>query len=160
MDIDFAQVITQIFAFLIVFFVMRKFGWKPILDVLNERKTSIRCELEEIEKQKADVARMHGEYKQKLAQIDAEGRMQIREIVKEGRRLSQDIQDAAKLEAKQIVQKAKDQVEREIKEAKSRIKNEMVTIAIKATEKILEQSIDTKKHEAMIAQFVENAELK
>lgn len=158
MHLDFAQVVTQIFAFLIVFYVMRKYGWAPLLAVLDERKESIRAQYEEIERQKADLVAMQHDYKQKLATIDAEGRAKIQEIVKEGRKIAQDIQDAAKHEAKLILQKTKDEADREVREAKNRLKNEMVLVAVKAAEKILEESIDAKKHEALLTDFVKNVE--
>lgn len=158
MHLDFAQVITQIFAFLIVFYVMKKYGWAPLLDVLNERKESIREQFEEIERQKANVVAMQQEYKQKLATIDAEGRAKIQEIVKEGRRISQEIQDTAKREATRILHKTKEDAEREVREAKSKLKNEMVTIGVKVAEKILEEKIDLKKNEALLSEFVKNVE--
>lgn len=158
MHLDFGQVVTQIFAFLIVFYVMRKYGWAPLLAVLNERKESIRAQFDDIEKQKADLLAMQQEYKQKLATIDAEGRATIQEIVKEGRRISQDIQDAAKQQAKMILQKTNEEVNREIREAKNRLKNEVVQVAVKVAEKILEESIDAKKHESLMTDFVKNAE--
>lgn len=160
MQLDFAQVITQIFAFLIVFFVLRKFGWTPLLTAMDERSESIRSQFEDIELQRADVLRMKDEYTQKLAQIDAEGRVQIQEAIKEGRKISQEIQNSAKAEAALILKKTTEEVAREIKEAKNSLKNDMVKIAIKAAEKILEETIDPKKHEQLINDFVEHVEFK
>lgn len=160
MYLDFAQVITQIFAFLIVFYVLRKFGWTPLLTAMDERTESIRAQLEEIERQRADVVAMKDEYTQKLARIDAEGRVRIQEVIKEGRRIAQEIQDAAKTEAALILKKSKEEAVREIQAAKNTLKNDMVKIAVKAAEKILEESIDAKKHEKLISDFVEHVEFK
>ncbi len=160
MHLDFAQVITQIFAFIIVFYLMRKFGWGPLLAAMNERKESIRSQYDDIEQQKTAVSQMQNEYSQKLAHIDAEGRVQIQEIIKEGRKISQEIQDAAKAEALQTLAKGRQEVKRELDDAKNTLKNEMVKIAIKASEKILEETIDSKKHEQLISDFVENVEFK
>lgn len=160
MYLDFAQVITQIFAFLIVFYVLRKFGWTPLLTAMDERTESIRTQLEEIERQRADVVAMKDEYTQKLARIDAEGRVRIQEVIKEGRRIAQEIQDAAKTEAALILKKSKEEAVREIQAAKNTLKNDMVKIAVKAAEKILEESIDAKKHEKLISDFVEHVEFK
>ena len=158
MHLDFAQVLTQVFAFLIVFYFLRRFGWVPLISAMNERKESIRAQFEEIEQQKAKVLGLEQEYTRKLAQIDAEGRLQNQEVIKEGRRISQEIQDAAKAEAKLILKKSQAEVEREIVEARNKLKNDVVKIAMKAAEKILEQTIDAKKHEQLISDFVEHVE--
>lgn len=160
MQLDFAQVITQIFAFLVVFFVLRKYGWTPLLTAMDERSESIRSQFEDIDKQRADVSRMKDEYAQKLAQIESEARVHIQEAIKEGRTISQEIQNTAKAEATLILKKTMEEAAREIKEAKNNLKNDMVKIAIKAAEKILEETIDAKKHERLISDFVEHVEFK
>ena len=127
---------------------------------MNERTENIRSQFADIEQQRQDVARQQQEYSQKLAQIDAEGRVQIQKVIKEGRKISQEIQDAAKAEALLIIKKSRDEAAREILVAKNNLKNDMVEIAIKAAEKILEETIDKQKHEQLISDFVEHVEFK
>ncbi|MCE5294848.1 MAG: F0F1 ATP synthase subunit B [Chlamydiales bacterium] len=160
MHLDFAQVITQIFAFLIVFYVLKRFGWTPLLAAMNERTENIRSQFADIQQQRDDVTRQKEEYALKLAQIDAEGRVQIQKVIKEGRKISQEIQDAAKTEALLIIKKSKEEAAREILVAKNNLKNDMVQIAIKAAEKILEETIDKQKHQQLISDFVEHVEFK
>jgi F-type H+-transporting ATPase subunit b len=54
-------------AFLIVFFVLRKFAWKPILSSLDEREKNIAGSLETAERVKREMAQLKSENEELMA---------------------------------------------------------------------------------------------
>jgi F-type H+-transporting ATPase subunit b len=147
-------------AFLLMVWILKKFGWKPLLDLLRERREKIQAEFDSIDEQKKQVGALADEYQEKLKGIDAEARQKIQEAVLEGHKIAVGIQQKTQANANEIIQKAKEEVNREIANARTQLKNDMVGIAVAAAEKILQEKIDASKHTKLISEFVEEAELK
>jgi len=160
MSLEIGQVLTQIVAFLIVVWVLKKFAWKPLLSVMEERRKKIRAEFEGIEEQKKKVQTLTEEYQEKLKGIEAEARAKIQEAVNEGRKISQEIQTEARAQAREILDRTKEQVEREIAKAKIQLKNDLVNMTVAATEKIIKEKLDAQKHQKLIEEFIDQAEFK
>lgn len=160
MYLDFAQVLTQIFAFIIVYLVLKRYGWAPLLKIMEDRKQLIQHQFDEIEKTRALVEEMKKSYQDKLSTIEHEGRLQIQEAVKEAKQIAHDIHEEAKKEGKILINQAKEEAARQILEAKNTLKTDMVNISFAIAQKILEQEIKPSNHQEMIADFVEHVELK
>ena len=160
MKLEISQVLLQMVAFLIMLWILKKFGWKPLLDLLNERRQKIQAEFDSIDEQKKQVSDLADEYHEKLKGIDAEARRKIQEAVLEGQKIAVGIQQETQANAKEIIEKAKEEVSREIANARTHLKNDIVDLAVAAAEKILKEKIDASKHTKLISEFVEEAELK
>ncbi|MCI0531062.1 MAG: F0F1 ATP synthase subunit B [candidate division Zixibacteria bacterium] len=160
MNLEFGQIITQAIAFVLVVLILRKFAWKPLLLVLEQRKEKIQSEFDQIEAHKHKVQTLTEEYQEKLKGIEAQARTRIQEAVNEGRKISQEIQAEARTQSKEILSKAQGDVEREVAKAKQQLKNDIVNLVISATEKIVQEKLDQEKHKKLIADFVEEAEFK
>lgn len=160
MHLDFAQVLTQIFAFLIVFWFLRKYGWNPLLNAMEERKQTIKSQFDAIQEQKEEVQQLKDNYQLKLSDIESKARLQIQEAIAEGRKIAQEIQAEAKKQAKSIIQKAEEETERHIAEVKNHLKDEIVMLAFAATKKILEEEMSDARQKKMISEFVEHMEFK
>jgi len=157
LNIEISQIIIQIIAFLIMLWIMKKFGWKPLLDTLENRKNKIQAEFDTIQAQKLEAKQLNELYKEKLKEIDKEARNKIQEAIAEGRTISSEIQKDAKAQAKLILETAKSELEGEIAHAKSQLKADMVNIIMNVTKKILKENLLPADQLKLIAQFVEEA---
>lgn len=135
--------------------IMKKYGWKPLLDTLERRKNKIQEEFDLIAKKKKDAEQLSLEYQKKLADADLEARKKIQDAILEGRKMSAEIQKKALDDAKETMQKANLEIQSEISKAKNQLKNEMVGHIINTTEKILQEKLDTPAQEKLIKNFVE-----
>lgn len=160
MNLDISQVLIQIIAFLVMLWVLKKFGWKPLLNTLKERKEKIQSEFDSIATQRDEVKRLTEEYQEKLKDLEAESRIKIQEAIMHGQKIAAEIQEEAQSNVKAILFKGKSDVEKEVKKAKNQLKNEVVNIAIVIAEKILQEKFDKSEHEKLITEFIEEAELK
>ncbi len=52
MNIEISQVITQIIGFLITVWLLKRFAWKPLLSMMDERRQKIKDEFQRIEDEK------------------------------------------------------------------------------------------------------------
>lgn len=151
-----AQILTQIVAFLILLWVLKKFAWKPLVGMLEERRKRIADEFKRIDEMEQQVKELREEYEAKLRNIDAEARGKIQEAIKEGRRMAREITDNARVEAQQILERARQGLELEIARARAELRDDIVDLVLITTEKLLRERLDEAKHRELIASFIDD----
>lgn len=156
MKVEFGQVVSQIICFLLMYWILKRYGWKPILTVIEERKIRIKAEFEELRNQKKEIDLLIEDYRKKLAEVDEKAQVKIEEAIKQGKETSIKIQEDARHQAKIIIMRAQEDLQKEITKAKIQLKNEIIKITLNATEKVLQENIDSKKNEELIASFVDS----
>ncbi|MDI6783622.1 MAG: F0F1 ATP synthase subunit B [bacterium] len=154
MQLDWSQILTQIIGFLLLLWLLKKFAWKPILQLLEARRAKIVSEFVQIDQTKQEIAKLRQEYEQQLKTIDAQARQKILEAIQEGQKIAGEIHGKARDDARQIVEKAKQNIELEIAKAKVELRNEIVKLTLQATEKMLNEKLDDQKHRELIVQYL------
>jgi len=132
-------------AFAIVFFILKKFVWPPIMQALDDREQHIEEAL-----QAADIA--HEEMKKlKLdnEQLLKDAKEERDAIMTEARKIKDKMLDEARvkanLEADRIVESAKERINHERLAAMTEIKNQIAEISIEVAERILREKLSAPK---------------
>lgn len=132
-------------AFGVVFFVLKKFVWPPIMQALNEREQHIEEAL-----QAADLA--HQEMKKlKLdnEQLLREAKEERDSIMAEARKIKEKMLDDARIKANQeadrIVESAKERIQHERMAAMTEMKNQIAEISIEVAERLLREKLSAPK---------------
>lgn len=160
LDLQVSQIIIQIIAFLVMLWVMKRYGWKPLLEVLDERREKIQAEFDSIAAQKEETMLLDLQYREKLQGIEADRRKKIQEAIAEGQKMSVEIQEDAQAYAKEILKKSKLEIEEGMTKAKSQLKVDMVNLVVDATKKILQEELDASQQKSLIINFLDEAQLK
>ena len=80
-NIHLPEVVVQLVAFLIVFGVLKKFAWKPLLSIIRSRRERFESEWGGIEKTKQDIAALQKDYQSHLQKIEEEARAKLQEAI-------------------------------------------------------------------------------
>ena len=149
--------IWQTIIFLALLFLLKKYAWKPILNAVEERKTSIDDALNAAEQAKSEMA----ELKANNEKILAEARMERDSIIKEAREIKEktisEAKEKASEEAEKIILSAKEQISNEKMKAMTELKNEVADIAITMAEKIIVSELkDSEKQKSIILEAIKN----
>lgn len=160
MNLEVGQVLTQIVAFLLMLWILKKFAWKPLIAVMDDRQKKIRDEFEEIEKQKAAVQELAQKYQEQLNAIDTLSHQKVQEAVQEGRQIASDITNQAKEQARSLLEQMRKEMEREVVQSKIRLKNDLVKMTMGATRKIIMESLTPEKQNELISYFAEHTDFK
>jgi len=155
MGLEFGQIITQIFGFLLAVIILKKFAWKPLLSILEERRSKIKSEFDNIDNEKKKVEDLLSLYETKLKEIDALARVKIQEAAQEGQKMANEIKENARKESKDILTKAREEIARDVDKAKVQLKNDLVNMAMRAAEKLIRERLDEEKDKKLIAEFIE-----
>lgn len=155
MEIEIKQILTQSIGFLVMLWILKKFAWKPLLNLLEERKQKIQSEFDQIEEQKNEIKKDREEYEKKVADIDALAKSKTLHAVHEGHRIARGIKEEALHQAKAIIQRTHNDREREIGKARLQLREEIVNLTMIATEKLLQENLDPEKQKKLILDFLE-----
>ncbi len=147
-------------AFLAVFFILRKFAWKPILESLGEREKGIADSIATAERVKSEMSQLKAENEKLLAQAREERTAMLKDAKDIKDRIVNDAKDQAKEEANKIIIDAQQQIQQQKMAALTEVKNEIGTLAIEVAEKILRKQLSAAEgQEAYMNMLAENIKL-
>ena len=150
----------NILAFLIVFFLLKKFAWKPILSSLKERETGIANSLATAERVRAEMAMLKNENELLLAQAREERAQMLKEARDTRDKIVSEAKERAKIEANKIIIDAQAAIETQKMAALTEVKNQVGNLVIEVSEKILRRELSNKpEQEKFIKQLSEEVKL-
>jgi F-type H+-transporting ATPase subunit b len=136
--------VWNIIAFLILFFILGKYAWKPILKSLKERETGIADALATAERVRAEMALLKNENELLLAKAREERALLLKEARDTKDKIINEAKEQAKLEANKIIIDARAAIEIQKMAALTELKNEVGNLVIGVSEKILRRELSNK----------------
>jgi len=156
MQIVSISLISQMITFgLFIWFTMR-FIWPKVTVVLDERRKTIADGIAAADKAEKDLE--VAQFKAK--EIVSEAKAQASVIIEKANQRSHRIHEDALEEGRQMMDKmrksAKDEIAQHAIEVRSSLQSEVATIALSATEKLLERNIDKATNQSILDQFIKD----
>lgn len=157
---EFGLLFWMLVSFSFLFFILKKFAWKPILKALADRENSIDEALKAADKAKEEMARLQEDNQRILK----EAMLERDKILKEARELKDTIVSEAKnlatVEANKVLENAKAAIEREKSAAVEEIKNTIALFSIDIAEKVLKDRLtDDARQKELVKKFVDQIEI-
>jgi F-type H+-transporting ATPase subunit b len=147
-------------AFLIVFFILRKFAWKPILSSLNQRQKTIADSLETAERVKREMSHLKSENEALLVKAREERGVMLKEAREIKDRIINEAKEQAKVEANRIILEAQQQINAQKMAAITEVKNQVGKMVVEVAEKVLRKELSTSAtQEAHIKDLVNEVNL-
>lgn len=157
---SFGLIFWTLLAFLIVFFILKKFAWKPILNSINKRENEIANSLSRAERIKQEMAQMKSENEALLAKAREERAQMLREAKETKDKIISEAKEQAKLETNKIILDAQSVIDQQKIAALTDLKNQVGNLVIEVSEKILRRELSNKnEQENYIRQLAENVKL-
>jgi F-type H+-transporting ATPase subunit b len=157
---DLGLFIWNLVAFILLFFILKKTAWKPILKSLNEREKGIADSLATAEKVKAEMLQLKGENEALLAKAREERAQLLKEARDTRDKIVNEAREQAKLEAGKIIADAQTAIEQQKMAALTEVKNQVGNLVVEVAEKILRRELaDKSQQESYIRQLTNEAKL-
>ena len=141
---EFGLLIWTLVAFLIVFFILKKYAWPAITKGLKEREQGIADALSTAEKVKAEMAQMKSEHEALLAQAREERAHILKEARETKEKIINESKEAAKAEAAKIIAETQAAIETQKMAALIDVKNQVGKMVIDVSEQILRRELKDK----------------
>lgn len=154
LGINVGYLLIQILGIIIILALMKAFAYEPILRTLEERKARIAKGLEDA--RRASIARDNAdaEAKKILDAARAEAAKQRQQAAEQAEETRKGIIREAEEEAKEIVEEARADAATERNRILAELRSQVVSIAIAATNKLVQESLDAERQRALIGDFL------
>ena len=128
--------LSQVISFCIVAFLLRRFAYKPILAILEERRRTIEEGQLNAEKIRKQLAEAEKRYQEIVSKANADAQKMIDEARASAAHLSERKQQEAITAAEQIVAKAKEAAALEHERQMQALKRELGHLVVETTAKV------------------------
>ncbi len=150
---------TMIFAWvniLILYFVLKKFLFKPIKNMIDTRQREIDDMYANAKNAEDASTAMKEEYERRLANANEESEEILKRAVRRAQLREEEILREATQKAERVLERANEQVELEKRRALNEVKDEVSEMAIDIASAVIERDINVEEHNALIDDFIRN----
>lgn len=152
--------VWTLLAFIIVFLILKKFAWKPILSSLKERETGIADAIASADKIKMEMAQLKNENEALLQKAREERAQLIKEAKDTADKMVAEAKNKAKSEYDRILADAQLAIEQQKNAAITDVKNQVGNLVIEVAEKVLRKELSNKtEQESYIKQLADGVKL-
>jgi F-type H+-transporting ATPase subunit b len=157
---DLGLLIWTLLAFLIVFFLLKKFAWPAIIKGLSQREENIANSIATAEKIKLEMAQLKNENEALLVKAREERAQMLKEAKETKEKMIAEAKGQAKEAAGKIIADAQASINHQKMAALTDIKNQVGKLVIEVSEKVLRKELSNKaEQENYIKQLAQEVKL-
>jgi F-type H+-transporting ATPase subunit b len=150
LGVDVKALVIQLVTFVLVFLVLKRFAFKPILKVLRERRELIESGVSLGEQMRTQQAEAEAQTAEMLAAARAEADGIIAGAQETSKQTVREAEDKARDKAAGILAEADERIKNETQRARKKLEGELVGLISDATEAIIGEKVDAAKDAALI----------
>jgi F-type H+-transporting ATPase subunit b len=148
-----ATFFAQMVVFFILWWVVAKFIWPPLVKALDERARKIADGLAAAEKGKAELELANKRVDQAMAEARTEGAQRVADGEKRAQLTADEIKQNAQAEAARIIAQAKAEAEQQVTRARESLRDQVAVLAVKGAEQILKREVNAQVHADLLNQL-------
>ena len=157
LGINVPGLVAQIVNFLLLLFLLSKFAYKPILNMLDQRAQRIKESLEAAERARQEAAQSQVNIQAQIDTARREGQALIEQAARSAEQLREEIHETARKEAEAILARAKADFAQEREKAIEELRRQFADLTITAAEKVINETLDRAKHQRLISEVLEQS---
>lgn len=147
---DPVMLVAQIVNFLIIFYLLKRFLYKPVFEMLKKRQDTIADSLKRAEEIKVTLENTVEEEKKILLKAQSEGKKIIDDARLQASQAAKEIEENTKKQTEKMILEAKQQIEYESKEIERQISEKVSMLASDMLTKSLEGIFNAKEQKQIL----------
>jgi F-type H+-transporting ATPase subunit b len=143
-------------SFVILYFLLKKFAWKPILGSVNDREVSIREALLAAENAKKEMENLKSDNEKILKEAKIERENMLKDAREIKTKLISDAENQAKEQASKLIESAQLAIQNEKNSAMSELKQTVVELSVGIAEKVISSELEDKNKQLKVVENMLN----
>ena len=148
------QILISLANLTILFFILKKFLYKPVSKVLEQRRNEIDKQYDDAANAKQSAEAKDAELTERLANAKSEAEDIVKEAADIAKNRGDKIIEEARATADGIIRQAEVDAELERKRTSESIKTQIIDVSTALAEKMLEREVNADDHKALIDDFI------
>lgn len=154
LGIDWKLLLANTLTFFLVLWILRKFAFRPIMDVLDRRQKAIGDGLAAAKQSTVELAALQQDKQQVLQAAKTEALAIVTEAKRQGEDMKRKLVSEAEAESAATIAKTKVALDHERQEMVKKAKAELADVVVAATNKVLAGAVDDKVQSTLAHQAV------
>ncbi len=154
LGINLGFLISQIVNFGLLAVLLYMFLYKPVLQMLEERKARVQKGMEDAQAAGRKAAQAEEEFERRVAEAAQEGEKIIAQATADGEKVREKILAQARGEAEQLLERAKGELANERQQAMSELGEQVMELSILITKKVIGEALDESTHRRLVSEFL------
>ena len=142
--------ISQCIAFLIVAFLLKRFAYQPVLEMLEQRRQKIAEGMENADKIKAELAETQTERDKVLAEANLQAEKMITDAKEAAQQVGEIESQRAVKQAEEIISKAREATKADREQMMTELKTEIGRLVVETTVKVSGKVLTAEDHQRLI----------
>ncbi len=151
--------LAQIVNFLLMVFLLQKFAYKPVLNMLAQRRQRIEEGLKAAELAREEAARQRAELERQLEEERRKAQERIAAATRQTEELREKIIAEARAEAERILAEAREQAQQERERILQEARRQIAELSLLVAQKVVGESLDEQKHHQLIEKVLAGEQL-
>jgi F-type H+-transporting ATPase subunit b len=156
LEINWGLWIWTALTFLVLFALLAKLAFKPITAALDRRNQTIKAQLDEAERSRAEAKKLMDEYQRQLAEARSEANKVIEEARSLGEKVRKEVVEKANAESSALVQRAQEEIERQKEKGVQELKDTVAQLAVQIASRVLEKEINEATHRQLVDNLIKD----
>lgn len=151
---------TVIFSFcnlLIICFIIKKFLFQPVMNVLKKRQEEVDKIYSDADSDREQAAQLKAAYDAHMAEAQSDADKLMKKAVDTANLRSQTIVDEAQQQASGMLRRAESEIEQERLKAFTEVRNQLGEMAVEIAGQIVNREINEDDHRVLVDEFIRNA---
>ena len=145
----------SVISFAILFFMLKKFAFPPILAALDDREKKIRSDIEASEQLKQDVEKIKIDLEEKLAAAHGKAETIVQLAQDEAKKLQEKTVQETEVKVKQVQREAEQEINSSRIKLLQEIRSYTAALTIASTEKFLKKALDDSDKKRLVDESIE-----
>ena len=157
---EFGLIFWMVVSFGLIMLILKKFAWKPILNMLHEREESIQNALDSAERAKEEMKALQSSNEKILADARNERDQLLKDAREIREKMISDAKGIASKEGERMLTVARENIQNEKMAAITELKNQVATLSIEIAEKILKSELSSdEKQKSLVNTLLKDVNL-
>lgn len=140
-------IIWQLIIFVALVFLLSKLAWKPIINSLKERESSIQNALDTAERARAEMAQLKSDNEKLLKEARIERDNMLKEAREVANRMKDEATSDAKKQADKIINEARAAINVEKEAAMRDVKAQVALFSLEVAERLMKKNLASDKEQ-------------
>jgi len=154
LGINLGFLVSQLVNFSLLAVLLWLLLYKPVLNMLNQRKERIARSMADVDAAREAAAKAQQEYDRKIAEAQRKAQEIIGQAAQAGEKVGAEVKADAQRDAEAIRQKAHAEAAQEKAHVLVEVQNQIASLSMLATERVLGRAIDDDLQQKLIDQFL------
>ena len=150
-----SMIFWSVISFAILFFVLKKFAFPPIMAALDDREKKIRGDIEESERLKQDVEKIKMDLEDKLKAAHSKAETIVQLAQDEAKKLQEKTVQETETKVKQAQREAEQEIQNSRNKLLQEIRSYTAALTIASTEKFLKKTLDDTDKKRLVDESIE-----